>query len=270
VLDNWGDTGVNNSYRPVRLFAPLATISLALVACGGGGSDSGNTSLAPANASPGGIWTGIDSFTNLQLIGLVTETGEFHFLRSDNLQTFGTVSVSGNNVSGNLTGATPVGTSFPDGSTTGTGTFSGTVQARSSLTGTVTFRTAGGTSTTSNISLTFNPIYNRPSSLATIAGNYRDPSTNAVISVTSNGAVFEQDAVTGCVINGTISIINATYNAYGVQYTFASCRGSYTILNGTTANGIGTLDNTVSPEVAIIAVVNATAGYALTEKFQRT
>lgn len=254
--------------RSIGLLAALA-LAVSLGACGGGG-DSGSAPIVPTNASPGGIWQGTDSFTGLSVTGLVTETGEFHFIRSDGVQSFGTLTVSGNNVTANVTGATPVGGAFPDGSTTGTGTFTGTVQARTSLTGTLAFRTSRGLATNSTITLSFNALYNRSSSLATIAGNYRDPTSNGVVSVNSNGVVFEQQVATGCVINGTISIINATYNAYRVSYTFANCRSPNTILNGTTANGIGTLDNTVVPETAIIGVVNATAGYALAGSFPRT
>lgn len=247
-----------------------AVVSVLLSACGGGGDGSGGATAnpAPTNASPGGVWVRSAAPGVPGITGLVTETGEFHFLRDDGVQFFGTLSTSGNSVSGSLTGVTPIGFVFPGGSTTGTGTFSGTVQARTSLTGTVNFTTSG-TTDVSNISYTFDPIYNRTSSLATIAGNYRDPSTNAVVNVNSNGVIFSQDAVTGCVINGTVSIINSSYNAYRVEYTFSSCRGLQANLNGTTARGLGAIDNTVAPEQVIIGVVNGQAGYSLVGRFPR-
>ena len=253
--------------RFCRTVAMLLT-GFILGSCGGGGG--GGPTIVPTDASPGGIWSGTDSTSGLAVTGLVTEAGEFHVIRSDNVQYFGTMSVSRNNVSGNFTGVTPVGSVFPGGSTTGTGTISGTVQERVSASLATSFRPAGGATSTSNLLLTFSSLYNRASSLATIAGNYLDPTTNAIINVNSNGVVFSQDAVTGCVITGTISIINAMFNAYRVQYSFASCRAPNTILNGTTANGLGTLDNTVTPERAIIGVVNATPGYSYAGAFPRT
>jgi len=63
-----------------------------------------------------------------------------------------------------------------------------------------------------------------------------------------------QDPNTQCVVNGTVSIINASYNAYRVQYSYANCTGSAATLNGVQFSGLGTLDNTVSPERAIVGV----------------
>jgi len=206
----------------------------------------------------------------LPIVGLVAEPGEFHFIRSDGTQFFGNLNVSGGGVSANFTGAAPAGFVFADGSTTGTGSLSGTIQSRISLNGTLNFTTSRGNATTSNISLTFNPVYNRASSLTTIAGNYRDTSTNAVVNVNSNGVVFSQDASTGCVINGTVATINAAYNAYRVEYSFSGCRPPYGLLNGTTARGLATLDNTETPERVIIGVVNGSAGYSLAGSFPRT
>jgi hypothetical protein len=248
----------------------------ALAGCGGGGgsdssggSTSGGGAAAPANASTGGIWNGTDQATGLALVGLVTETGEFHFIRSDDTQYFGTLTTSGNNVSGNLTGVTAVGYMFPDGSTTGTGTYTGTVQARATLNGSVRFTTQRGETATGNATLSFNSVYNQSSSLAKIAGNYRDLDTNAVINLSSNGVIFTQDPVTGCLTNGVVAVINSSYNAYRIEYSFTGCRAPYTRLNGTTARGLATLDTTTSPNRAVIGVVNASAGYSLAGAYPR-
>ena len=253
-----------------RLF-PILLLSLSLIAsCGGGGGDGpSNPPPPPPNASAGGIWEGTSS-TGETIVGLVTETGEFHFLQSDGVQYFGTVETSQNALSADFQGVTEFGTAFIDGSTTGTGTLNGTVQERNSISGDADFTTVLGTSTDASIELTYNNLYERDSSLATIAGNYRDPATNAIINVNGNGEIFSQDAVTGCVINGNVEVIDSRFNAYLVQYRFSSCVGSHESLNDTVANGLGTLDNTVSPERAIIGVVNAVAGYALTGVFPRT
>lgn len=258
-----------------RFFGPIVLIGC-LTACGGGG-DSGAPAAAPAppappmNASPGGVWNGTDSATGLSITGLVTEAGEFHFLRNDGTQFFGTMAVTGNSATANFTAVVPVGSQFPDGSLTGTGTLTGTIQARASISGTSSFTTArGAASPAGGLTLSFNPLYNRASSLSTIAGNYRDPDTNAIINVNSNGVIFAQDAVTGCVINGSVAIINASYNAYRLEYNFSGCRGSRAYLNGTTARGLGGLDNTINPERVVIGVVNAAAGYSLIGSYPRT
>jgi len=241
--------------RNVGLQSGLSIGLLALAGCGGGGSGGGQVNTTPppvTNASPGGIWRGTSSASGLQVIGLIDEAGEFHFIQSDNVQYVGTATVSGNSISANFDGFTQVGTVFQDQTTHGTGTASGSVQQRSSLTLNTQFKTDGGASSSGTLNLMFDTLYNRASSLATIAGNYS--SNGEVITVDSNGNVFAQDPTSGCVTNGTVSIINATYNAYKVQFSYANCTGQYNVLNGLQFNGMGTLDNTKSPETAIIGV----------------
>jgi hypothetical protein len=275
VFEHWIWEWVVSKAALHKFPAVIALIGC-LTACGGGG-DGGTTATAsappapPTNASPGGVWNGTDAASGLSITGLVTETGEFHFLRSDGIQYFGTMTVTGNAATANFTGVVPAGYQYPDGSLTGTGTLTGTIQARTSISGTASFTTArGAASPSSNLTLSFNPIYNRSSSLSAIAGNYRDPDTNSVINVNSNGVIFAQDAVTGCVINGSAAIVNASYNAYRLEYNFSGCRGSRAYLNGTTARGLGGLDNTTTPERVVIGVVNATAGYSLVGSYPRT
>jgi hypothetical protein len=150
-----------------------------LTACGGGGG--GSTPAPISNASPGGIWQGTDSITGLSIYGIITESGEFRFLRADGSQYFGTVTTSGNNISGSFGGILPAGSFYADGSNHGTGTISGTIEARQTISATIGFTTAGGTSSSGTISLTFNPLYDSGSSLATVAGDYLDSVNNAII-----------------------------------------------------------------------------------------
>jgi hypothetical protein len=239
-----------------RLSATAVIILLA--SCGGGGSSSssGDTSSGPpppvTNASPGGIWRGTESTTGLQIVGLVDESGEFQFIRSDDVQYVGTASVAANSISANFQGFTQLGTVFSDNSNHGTGTVTGTVQARSSLSLTTQFKTDAGTSISGTLNLTFDTLYNRASSLSTISGNYS--SGNVVVTLGSNGSIFAQDPTTGCVLNGTVSIINATYNAYKVQFSYANCTGQSAGLNGVQFSGLATLDNTQTPEHVIVGV----------------
>lgn len=288
------------------MIIPIA--SLALISCGGGSS---SPAAAPKNASPGGIWKGTTSGGQV-LVGLVTETGEFNFLQADGAQYFCNMVVSGNSVSAGFTGITQVGTTFPNGSTSGTGTLTATITERSTLAGSVTFATAGGTPAgpqkvlaldsearspggcgssalsapgadksgsfraasasklfdqpaaasvqapsllSGTFTLKYAALYDRDSSLATIAGNFQAPN-GTVVSVDASGNIFSQDATTGCVVNGSASIIDSNYNAYRIQYTFGSCTGQLTVLNGVRFRGLGTLDNTSAPEQAVIAVTS--------------
>ena len=65
-----------------------------------------------------------------RVLGLIAETGEFHFLTEDEIQYFGTLSVSQTGVNGSFTGLAPLGFTFDDGSVRGTGTLTGTIQER--------------------------------------------------------------------------------------------------------------------------------------------
>src|SRR6185437_15206022 len=258
--------------------AVAAAVFGLLTACGGGGGSSntstgGNTGgSTPTNASPCGIWRGTDTISGLQVIGLVDEAGEFHFMRSDEAQYVGTASVSGTSVTSSFDGYAPLGTSFTDGSTHGTGSVSGTVTARTSLSLNSQFKTDSGSSSSGTLDLTFDTLYNRASALATIAGNFTNPQTNVVVTVNSDGSVFSQDPTTGCVLNGTVSIINASYNAYRITFAYASCTGAGAVLNGVQFTGLGTLDNTVTPERAILCVTGTSSGttYALVFQLNRS
>ena len=255
--------------------AVALSCALLMAGCGGGGGG-GGSSQAPApppvtNASPGGIWEGTLG-SGQEVLGLVTETGEFHFLTDELTQYFGTVSVNGNSVSAQFTGYAAIGFQFPDGTTRGTGSLTGTVQARSTLTANSTFQTSAGNSNTNTINLTYNALYDRDSSLTTIAGNFRDLRTGSIVNINSSGVAFSQNPATGCVLNGSVSIINAQFNAYRVQYSYSSCQGADAILNGSTFRGLATLDNTGSPEVLLVgaqALIGST-GVSAIEVLERT
>jgi hypothetical protein len=239
------------------------SILMLTAACGGGGGK-GHGQTTP-NADPGGIWKGTDTLTGLSLDGVITEAGTARFIRSDGAQFIGTATTSGNNIAGTYVGYLPSGSTFADGSTHGSGTLSGTLTAGQTATVTFNFTTANNSTSTETITFTFGKLYDTGSSLSAIAGNYTDPSTGDTVSVNASGVVFSQDPMTGCVINGTVAIINASYDVYDVTYSFASCTGSAAFLNGTTATGLGVLDTSVTPTEAIIGVSDTGAGYILTE-----
>jgi len=268
----------------------LSTAALAtLAACGGGSGSTGGGTTPPPSAttqSVGGIWTtqytvtsGANTGDVIVAEGIASETGQY-FAYSKNTTNgcaglaFGQLSVNGSNVSGNKDAAivrysTAVGGAtncvYPDGSTSATGTITGTVAQRASLMLTATGTTSlGGALPAEATTFTFSSLYLNSSSLATIAGNYNDG--GPTMTVDANGAIFEQDP-NGCVLSGQVSIINSSYNAYGIQLTFANCTGTNANLNGVTASGLVTLDTSTSPTTIVGGLTANVAGQLFVEVF---
>ena len=229
--------------------------------CGGGGGDSPPPFVPPpvVNQSPGGIWLGVDSIGQ-DIVALVTETGRFHFIADLSSQGSGILSVSnGNDVNGNFDLVTELGFVFPDGTTLANCTLSGTVNERQTLTVTVNCTTTAGLQTQTTVALSYEPLYDRDSSLATIAGMFDDGS-GVVTIIAADGTIFEQDPVSGCVLNGQVSIINTAFNAYDFEFGISNCTGLFAVLNGATFVGIGVLDNTVNPELLVVGLTGVVSG----------
>ena len=246
-----------NTARFARWIAVLG-LTYVLLACGGGG---GGTSIAPTDSSPGGLWQGTITAggATQQLFGLIAEDGRFHFFQEDGVQYFGTLGVTGNQLTASFSGAPFEGTTFADGSIKGTGTLSGTIQQRSKITISATFTTANSTVTNATATVSYSADYDVDSAVATISGNF----TNAVtpgtdtLSITTAGVFSYNDAaVTGCMANGTISIIDARFNLYAVEFTYAnpSCTGGLSTRNGVQFTGLATIDKTQNPSLMVLAV----------------
>lgn len=107
--------------------------------------------------------------------------------------------------------------------------------------------------------LQYDVLYERDSSLATVAGNYDDGS-GSVLNISGDGTVFEQDPSSGCVISGLVSIIDAAYNMYDIALEFSNCVGEFAFVNGSSFTGMAALDNTSTPEGLIIAVTGDVSG----------
>lgn len=250
----------------------IAALSAALLSACGGGGGGGSSSVSSTpppvvNQSLGGIWktqytvtSGANNGDTINGLAIVTEQGDFVTVAKNANNGcasvgFGQGSVSGTSVSGTADWAvvqfsTIAGVStncaYPDGSTSGTTALTGTVAQRVSLTLTGTDTTSMGTiypATTTT--WTYDSLYALTPSLSLIAGNYTDGSDT--LTIDSNGAIFEQDPTTGCVVNGQVSIPSSSYNAYSFSISYANCTGSSAYLNGTTATGLAAYDNTVSP-----------------------
>ena len=248
----------------------VALLAITLSACGGGGggSSSGGGSTPIANAAVGGIWTGKDPISSADVVGLIAEDGRAQFVVFDGgapTQYWGTLSTSGNNISSSNVQVADDLTYF------GTAAISGTITARQSMTISVSFTPAAGcaasvcgTARTGSGPLTFNAIYNRGGALSRVVGNWRDVVTSQIYNINASGVVFLQDAVTGCIINGQVSTINTSFNAYSATYTYTSCRIPYTALNNTTATGLVAVDDTVSPNRIVLGAQYRASGTTYT------
>lgn len=84
---------------------------------------------------------------------------------------------------------------------------------------------------------TMDPLYNEPSSLAQLAGNWNDGGNT--LTINADGTFFEQQA-SGCVVNGTLSIIDATHNLYGAALEITNCTASTA---GIAFTGLGYLND---------------------------
>ena len=227
---------------------------LGLVACGGGNGGDGGTTV---NASANGLWEG--TFTEsgvgtFDVSGLLYNGRIIAISESAGAIYDGSYTVSGNNISGNVTAYQVNGVPFA------TATISGTVTEQGSIS--VSFNTSYGSSGT--MSLFFNSIYNRTSSLSLVAGNwsYTNGAYSLTVAVQNDGSYWGQDS-DGCVISGTIGLLDTSYNLYSMNTTIASCG----VLNGSYTGFSGLLDNITTNDTLQVAVSNS--NYILLYPFTR-
>jgi hypothetical protein len=251
-----------------------AIIGLAAAAAACHGSSSSNVATDQQQAY--GVWSGTDTGSQLGLTGIVNTLNAAVFIRADGAVYTGTNSgqttivVNQGALSGQLHGYSPFGGSFPDGFTFGIGTLGGSVTSGKTLDGTWNFTTVDnptnmnstpGTTTTTQWALSFESDYAGAPTLSAIAGNYTDatpssgdPSLGSVISISASGAMTAQAATTGCVLNGQVSVTDTTNQIYQVTYSYASCTGSYAVLNGIQFSGMGALNAKVTPATIVLGV----------------
>jgi hypothetical protein len=265
----WTGTKKTGGRETVTVSAD-SSYSLSCSGLGGTAMATVQVSISNGNAIAGGIWRGTDPSTGGKLIGIVTETGNFAFLRDDGSQYYGTFHTVGNDLAGTYLGALPVGSTYPDGSNYGTGTVSGTVVSRKTISANMSFTTAAGTAVPiGSATFAYDKMYNNGSSLADISGNYTNTADKSIININKDGTIFSQSPSTGCVVNGLVKIIGATYNAYDISYSFSSCTGQFAFLNGTTAVGLGMMDRTTEPRVLRVGLHNDAAHYVISGAYPR-
>jgi len=217
----------------------------------------GSNNTTPTMASATGIWGGTDSATGLTVTGFVDPSGLGVFIRADGVQFVGPTQVSGTTVAATVVGYTSFPSTFSDGSTYGLGTLTGTLANGSTLTLTLSFTTNGGTAEPGEWSLTFNTLTNSGSSLSAISANYTDSASGSVVTITGSGTMTSQNPANSCVLNGSVTVVNSTYDIYEVSLTYEDCTGTYAPLNGVQFTGLAVLNSNSSPEQVTIAVSGA-------------
>lgn len=243
---------------PIGLIAIAGVIGPVLLAGCNGTSDSGSGS-GNTTASPTGVWGGTDSVTGDSVVAFIDAAGQATFIRGDGVQFVGSVQVSGSALVATVDGYSEFPLDFSDGSNYGIGTVNGTVSTGSSLTASLTFTTNDNSSLTGTWSLTFNTLTNSGSSLSALAANYTDNVTGTVISISTDGVMSGQNAANACVLNGTVTVSNSSYDIYEVAYSYASCTGTDAALNGVQFTGLAVLNSNVSPAQLTIAVTGTEA-----------
>lgn len=203
---------------------------------------------------PGGIWRGVDG-NNRDVIALVTVFGGFQFVDAFGNQGSGNLAVGVEDiVVSNFQLVTQKSVTFADGTTLANCTFSGTIVERQSLTMIQSCVTTAGLEFQESLVLQFDTLYNRDASLAIIAGMYETPA-GSILSIASDGMIFVQDAVSGCVTNGQVSMTLSNANMYLYEYAIDNCTGTDAIWNGSRFAGLAVLDDTISPDSLIFAVI---------------
>ena len=246
------------------LLPGIVAFALSAAGCGGGSSSDSGTSSTGTAATPAGIWSGTDSQSGLALTGFINSAGQADFIRADGVQYVGAVQVSGSNLAIALDGYTQFAAEFSDGSTAGVGTVSATFSANNTIAGTLNFTTNANTTTSSTWSLTFDSLYDTASSLGTISGGYTepqpavtggsDPMQGASITITGLGEITGQGGSSGCVLSGTVTAGNVSYDLYEVSYALSDCTGTYAVLNGVPFSGLAEINRGTSSAQVLFGV----------------
>lgn len=232
-------------------------LSFFVAACGGGGGGGGGGGAVATDESPGGLWRGtvtsVENGTTYQAVALITEAGEARFITSDGEQTVGNIAVDGTSFTATLTSYAPLGSVFStNGQVSISGTASGTIQERSTFSGTASF----SGSSTATFNFTYESAYSRGSSLATIAGTYSESDgagyTETYV-IDSNGTFTGSDTE-GCQLVGDVRILNSSYNLYRIDFTVTSCG----VLNGD-YSGLAALDDDVTQNDTLVISVSGSS-----------
>jgi hypothetical protein len=212
----------------VKYLLAVGSLLFTLVGCGGGGNDGiddgghNDDGEVIAEKSIGGIWNGnvssVDGTTSIPSTGVVAEDGRFFFFSPLEFDV-GTFITSENSFTSDLKAYVPFGEAFAIVN----GEISGSFIEREQISGTSRFE--DGTSA-STFLYNYDPTYETPSSLSSIAGLYgvtdEEGAYTETFTIDAAGAVtgFNTD---GCVANGEIKLVDSRYTIYDIQLTVTAC-----------------------------------------------
>ncbi len=224
----------HSTNRCVTILA-LTTAALSITACGGGGGTSSATPsptptgapsspTTPTAATTPGVWKGTISSTtsgqSASVVALTGSDGHSVWMSSDGRVWSGPVPLTGDHFNAAFSGHMSEGDHFPDG--TNHGTTSMMVDHHS--TGTTSGRyTGSGDAGTFGMSLS--PMWSRPASLGAVAGVYTRTTSGGyamTMTIAADGQVTASDS-RGCLVNGSVTVPDATHNLYRMDATVASC-----------------------------------------------
>ena len=259
--------------RQVHSILTTIAFAFALSACGGGGSG-GGSQLPPPLQSVAGIWEGqlVAGAVVNDVSCLITEAGEgactlyepvtgaiIGGLRAQ------IAVVNRNQLSGSGTAYTVPGYVLPDGVSTlaDVTVTGGTVSTRNSVE--LRFSILGSSGV---LTVNFNGIYDRDSSLDAVAGAYSGFEIDgqlASFSVDTNGVLFGE-TLSGCEMTGQVIVIDPAYNGYDVNVNLNGCQG----FNGGYGGLFATGDSAATNDALSFAVFNnAGAIFGLLKRFDR-
>jgi hypothetical protein len=206
-------------------------------------SSASSSSSSSGSMALGGIWTATNPTGTpvFPIQALTTESGEFFYTESvDESGAWmytGSFTATGNIITGVQQQA------FNDPGCMGIDVCG--IGQSSSVTGVIS---QYNTLTINSYDWVYNDLYNNPSSLDLIAGNYTGLCATyectGITNISSTGVITDQDPGLDCMITGQVNIIDSRYNAYDVNLTYsgADCQS---LIEGIQAGGIMSLDNGV-------------------------
>jgi hypothetical protein len=231
-----------------RVSISIPFLLIAVAGCGGGGSATPPSlqppAVPPTQESAGGIWFGRDS-TLAPVTIYAAENGEAKISLSPAgaiVPSFGTGSIA-------LTGGSALEAAFEVSAALTPGSLptedlacslTGMLVSRQSLSGDLTCSDAFGIVYDESLELLFDPNYERPSSLAAIAGNYTvplRPATNSLNIATDGTISGLYDNGPQCAVNGLVEVIDPDYSLLAVDWTFSACTGPLGIFEGVEMSG---------------------------------
>jgi len=240
-----------------------STSKYGLTCTGAGGTASQSVTVAVVpvgNLNLGGVWTvapgdGAPNGINSGFL-MTSPTGPFFYISYANNCTglyYGTLSVKGSepySVKGTGSFAPDpwsanVGGCFVSQITTFRGTLTPADTLQLASAGTATFGWVFDSS-----------WYNQLSDIHYIVGSWSAAVLGSTITFTVNadGSIYMQSPLDNCVLQGKAQLINAGFNLYSFTFTYSSCTGGDTQLNGRAGTGLLTLDTGTNPSDLVMGL----------------